>query len=52
MMAAFAKALSRATATDVHVEAIQTIAIFSGVGLLLSFLAAMTFGFDLSPGFF
>jgi hypothetical protein len=51
MMAAIAKALSRATRTSIDVEALKVIAIFSGAGLLLSLVAAMC-GLDLSAGFF
>ena len=41
MMAALAKAFSRATRTNVDVEALKVIAIFSGAGLLLSLVVAM-----------
>jgi len=36
---------------DIDVEALQVVAIFSGLGLLLS-LMFLTYGIDLSPGFF
>ena len=50
-MAALARALSRASGTNVVVETLKTIAIFCGVGLFASLLFA-TYGLDLSPGFF
>jgi hypothetical protein len=50
-MAALARALSRASGTNVDVETLKTIAIFCGVGLFASLLFA-TYGLDLSPGFF
>ena len=49
-MAALARALSRASGTNVDVETLKTIAIFCGVGLFASLLFA-TYGLDLSPGF-
>jgi hypothetical protein len=36
MMAALAKAISRATRTNVDVETVKVLVIFSGAGLLLS----------------
>jgi hypothetical protein len=50
-MAAIAKILSRASGTEVEVETLKTIAMFCGVGLLVSILFA-TYGLDLSAGFF
>jgi hypothetical protein len=50
-MAATAKVLSRASGTEVEVETLKTIAMFCGVGLLVSLLFA-TYGVDLSAGFF
>ena len=50
-MAAITKALSRITVRDADVEALKVVAIFSGLGLLLS-LMFLTYGIDLSPGFF
>jgi hypothetical protein len=50
-MAAIAKALSRATGTQVEIESLKTIAIFCGIGLSVSLIAA-SYGLDLSPGFF
>jgi hypothetical protein len=50
-MAAIARALSRATGTDVDVEIVKTLAMFCGVGLFVSLLMA-SYGLDLSEGFF
>ena len=50
-MAAIAKALSRASGTEVEVETLKTVAMFCGVGLLVSLLFA-TYGLDRSAGFF
>lgn len=50
-MAAIAKILSRASATDIDTETLKTLAIFCGVGLFVSLLFA-SYGLDLSPGFF
>jgi hypothetical protein len=50
-MAAIARALSRATGTDIDVEIVKMLAIFCGAGLLISLLLA-TYGLDLSEGFF
>ena len=44
MMAALAKAISRATRTNVDVETVKVLVIFSGAGLLLSLVAAMICG--------
>jgi hypothetical protein len=44
MMAALAKAISRATRTNVDVETLKVLVIFSGAGLLLSLVAAMIYG--------
>ncbi|WP_199198100.1 hypothetical protein [Bradyrhizobium sp. MOS002] len=44
MMAALAKAISRATRTNVGVETLKVLVIFSGAGLLLSLMAAMIYG--------
>jgi hypothetical protein len=51
-LAALAQALSRALGIDIDVEALKTVAIFCGAGLAVSLLFALTFGLDLSPGFF
>jgi hypothetical protein len=50
-MAAIAKVLSRIKVRDADVEALKVVAIFFGLGLLLS-LMFLTYGIDLSPGFF
>jgi hypothetical protein len=50
-MAAIARALSRATGTDVEIETLETVAMFCCVDLFVSLLRA-TYGLDLSPGFF
>ena len=44
MIAALAKAISRATGTNVDVETLKVLVIFSGAGLLLSLVAAMIYG--------
>ena len=50
-MAAITKALSRIKVRNADVEALKVVAIFSGLGLLLS-LMFLTYGIDLRPGFF
>ena len=50
-MAAFARTLARAFHIDADDEALKIIAIFCGVGLLVSLMVA-SYGVDLSPGFF
>jgi len=52
MMAALAKAISRATRTNVDVETLKVLVIFSGAGLLLSLVAAMIYGQALSADLF
>lgn len=52
MMAALAKAISRATRTEVDVEALKVVVIFSGAGLLLSLVAAMIYGQAASAALF
>ena len=44
MIAALAKAISRATGTNVDVEVLKVLVIFSGAGLLVSLVAAMIYG--------
>jgi tRNA A37 threonylcarbamoyltransferase TsaD len=52
-MAAIARVLSRAfPATNVEIETLKTIALFCGVGLVVSLLLVATYGLDLSAGFF
>ncbi|MCK1715849.1 MULTISPECIES: hypothetical protein [unclassified Bradyrhizobium] len=48
-MAVLAKVLSTAIGVDVDGEALETILIFTGAGLLIS-VAAMIYGLDLGPG--
>jgi hypothetical protein len=48
---AIAHALSRAVQSAGEFETLKLVAIFCGVGLLVS-LACLTYGLDLSPGFF
>jgi hypothetical protein len=50
-MTAIAHALSRALQSTGEFETLKLIALFCGVGLLLS-LVCLTYGLDLSPGFF
>jgi hypothetical protein len=50
-MAAIAKVLSRVSGTEVDVETLRIIAMFCGVGLLVSLLL-VSYGLDLSGGFF
>jgi hypothetical protein len=50
-LAAIAYALSRAVQSVDELDSLKLIAIFCGVGLLVSLMAA-TYGLDLSPGFF
>jgi len=50
-VAAIAYALSRAIRSGAEFEALKLIAILCGIGLFLS-LTCLTYGLDLSPGFF
>ncbi|MGT2502583.1 hypothetical protein ACVOMS_20615 [Bradyrhizobium guangxiense] len=43
MMAALARAISRATRTNVDAEILKVLVIFAGAGLLLSLVAAMIY---------
>jgi hypothetical protein len=52
MMAALAKAITRATRTNIDVETLKVLVIFSGAGLLLSLVAAMIYGEALSAVLF
>lgn len=52
MMAALAKAISRATRTDIDVETLKILMIFAGAGALLSLVAAMIFGQALKAALF
>ena len=54
-MAALVDALSQAFGTDAEIESLKIVGIFSGVGLLVSLLyvlSFLTYGVDLSAGFF
>jgi hypothetical protein len=54
-MGTLVQALSQAFGTDAEIESLKIVAIFSGVGLLVSLLCVLsflTYGLDLSPGFF
>jgi hypothetical protein len=50
-MAGIARALSRASGTNVDVDTLKTLLMFCGVGLTVSLIAA-SYGLDLSPSFF
>jgi hypothetical protein len=50
-MAAIARAVNRAFPDTFEVESLRILAMLSGVGLLVSFMM-MSYGLDLSPGFF
>ena len=50
-MVVIARALSRASGTNVDVETIKTLIMFCGVGLTVSMMLA-SYGVDLSEGFF
>ena len=52
VMAALARTLSRALGVEIDVETLEIITIFCGAGLTASLLIALTYGLDLSPGFF
>ncbi|EJN10167.1 hypothetical protein PMI42_06389 [Bradyrhizobium sp. YR681] len=52
MIAALARAISRATGTNVDVETLKVVVIFSGAGLLLSLVAAMIYGHALNAALF
>jgi hypothetical protein len=51
IVTAIAYALSRAVRSGAELEALKLVAILSGIGLLLSVIS-LTYGLDLSPGFF
>lgn len=51
-MTALARFFTTLTGVNVEVETLKVLLIFSGIGLLVSLVAAMTYGLDLSPGFF
>lgn len=52
MIAALAKAISRATGTDLDIETLKILVIFSGAGLLVSLVAAMVYGQALNAALF
>ena len=54
-MTTLVQALSQAFGADAETQSLKTIAILSGLGvliLLLRMLFFLTYGLDLSPGFF
>ncbi len=51
-MTQIAETLSRITRFEIEAESLEPILIFSGIGLLLSLVAVLTYGLDLSAGFF
>ena len=54
-MTTLVHALSHAFQTKAEVDSLMIVAIFSGLGLLVSLLCVLfclTYGVDLSPGFF
>jgi hypothetical protein len=52
MISALAKAISRATRTNVDVETLKILIIFSGAGLLISLVVVMIFGQVLNAALF
>lgn len=52
MIAALARAISRATGSNVDVETLQILVIFSGAGLLVSLVAAIVYGQALNAALF
>ena len=52
MIAALARAISRATGTNVDIETLKILVIFSGAGLLVSLVAAMIYGQALNAALF
>jgi len=50
-MAVLAKVLSRASGFEIDTDTLRAILIFCGAGLLVS-LMMLSYGIDLSPGFF
>jgi hypothetical protein len=51
-MTELAQFLSRATGTNVDVESLTAVVIFSSIGLVLSLISIAAFGLDLSVAFF
>lgn len=52
MIAALAKAISRATGSNLDVETLKILVIFSGAGLVVSLVAAMIYGQALNAALF
>jgi hypothetical protein len=50
-MTTLARMLSRASGFEIDVDVLRAILIFCGAGLLFTFLV-LSYGIDLSPGFF
>jgi hypothetical protein len=51
-MTTIAHTISYVSGIDIDVESLRTVVIFSGAGLVLSVAFCLTYGLDLSPGFF
>jgi hypothetical protein len=51
-MTAIVQAFSRVTGIEIKAETLGAILLFSCIGLVVSLLAATTYGLDLSAGFF
>ena len=51
-MAALARIITRASGFEIEVDTLRAVVIFCGAGLLFSLLLLLTYGIDLSPGFF
>jgi hypothetical protein len=51
-MTAIAHTISNISGIDIDVESLRTVAMFCGVGLVVSIAVCLTYGLDLSPGFF
>jgi hypothetical protein len=49
---AVAHAIARVTGVEVEVGALEAVCLVCGTGLLLWLLIFITYGIDLSPGFF
>jgi hypothetical protein len=51
-MTALAHAISRTTGRDIDADSLGAVLIFSSIGLAVSLLSIMSYGLDLSYGFF
>ena len=51
-MTAIAQAISRVTGTEIDVETLSADLIFGGIMLVVALFATVTYGLDLSWGFF